>query len=267
MKIPVFVRSSGERTTELCLHSVVAAGFPAGCLNIFDNTGKAFWNVLVRSLKAAADSLESHVLVIDADVVMFPNACELISACIESRPQFARIEFQRICKFTTKTRGIHLYNVRRLQNEIIPELSRVPEDHLKPESELIRRLYLRGVADVQHTGPTVAWHDFEQYFAHIYAKMALRAMRDPIMHDVLRIRASQHPSDADYAVALSGFRDGLRLGREALNHPRRSYDDKPALARIPAVYAGLALTARAPRSAPTGGEAYGREQNRAQALR
>lgn len=237
MQIPIVIRSSGERTIELSLYSVEAAGFPRKSVTLIDNVGKPFYEVLVRSLNLAASRREPHVLVLDADVVLFPGARKVIAACVDKNGDFARLEFQRVCKFTTKTRGVHLYNTDRLRSDVLPHVSSVPPDHLKPETELIRRVYAAGAANVQRTGPFVAWHDYEQYFAHIYRKMVVRALRDPTMLDVLERRAKQHAGDFDFHVALAGFRDGLRLGQEALRLTPEVHREKTPIRNFGGAYA------------------------------
>ena len=243
LKIVTFVRSSGERTTELSLYSVEAAGFPRQSVTLIDNADKPFYEVLVRSLDLAALRRETHVLIIDADVVLFPGARGVISACVDKNGDFARIEFQRVCKFTTKTRGVHLYNIDRLRSDVLPHLSSVPRDHLKPESDLIRRVYAAGTGNVQYTGPFVAWHDYEQYFVHIYRKMVMRAQRDPGMLDVLERRAKQHPGDFDFHVAQAGFRDGLRFGREALRLNPQVDREKTPIRSVGRAYSMMVMLA------------------------
>ena len=188
---------------------------PGETVYVLNNLGRRFYRVLEQSFELCSSLPVTHTLVLDADIVLFRSGLQIIREYVAENPDYFRIEFQRICKFTNIPKGIHLYNNRRLKlfgRDYLCSL----HSELKPESAIIRRIYENNHAFVQYTGPVVGWHDYWQSPQHIREKMAMRALRNPELYELLIQRQRLNPFDLDFVFAIQGFELGLRSGRDAL---------------------------------------------------
>jgi len=170
MKIGVIIRSVGERTAQLC-YDAVAQTMPDTSISIVENH-YPFSSAIYRMVEIAEHAKYDWYLGLDADVILCPTWLDIAQHYMSDK--YYRIDFIGIDRFIGQAPvGAHLYNGRF--NAKIRKALGQTENTTKPEGNI------RHIIDVPQHQPTVliGHHGFEQYRRDIFARFALRAVRNP----------------------------------------------------------------------------------------
>lgn len=214
----VVVRHVWERSLPLCLQALEREGVKPILVN-----ETPFVRAVERTFEHGMNHRSEDILLaIDADVVLEEGAVKLISQCAEKRMAaddlLSRIDFRVKDKFRGHVyAGCHLY-VNSYSSLFYKHFAGLPDTttHRRPESyncAFVRRTMGLSSKDEKSV---VGTHDFDQYYAHIFAKYFNRAVRDnkklTDMQHSMQIKLGVNPDDHDFKVALAGLEAGAKIG-------------------------------------------------------
>ncbi|WKN41789.1 hypothetical protein [Tunicatimonas pelagia] len=196
------IRSVGERTTSWCEH-LLKQVFPADHVQ---RIGEVPFSATVRKgFELGGDSGLKWTLCIDADVLPNPDGVrELIQFAETAEEQVFEVHGVILDKYIPCKRpaGNHLY-----RNALVDKaIGLIPEEGTakRPESATKKAMAKEGFPWYQ-TSVYMGLHDFEQYYADIYRKAFLHAVKHrkalPLVEKYWRNRKSD---DLDYEIALAG---------------------------------------------------------------
>lgn len=207
--LTVIVRSAGERTENLCLHLIKQQ---APTKQVFLINAKPFSKTLLMSYEKGLDIGAKWTLCIDADLLVSKNA---VQTCLQEISQENKDAFGLSGLFLdkfygdTRSRGLHLYRTSFLEKAIkfIDEV----KNEMRPETEIKNKMRALGYNWI--SSPKIyGLHDFEQFYADIFRKMATRAQKSPDQYDyLLRYSLTRKERDNDHLVASWGLRFGNHL--------------------------------------------------------
>ncbi|MCB9747909.1 MAG: hypothetical protein H6755_05810 [Candidatus Omnitrophica bacterium] len=195
MKFGVYIRSTGERTEQLCLEAC-RRHIPERDIHLLRNFYPSY-KVYQEMFARANDSKYDWFLGLDADVVLRPNWYTQIEKKIN---QFDK---EKTFKFSFQVydpiyrnridRGNHIYNnaytataIKSLKENI--QIIRLPfflkrffsaGYYLKPETSLNTRVYKKtGALDHSNLNEIIGIHGAEQYYGEIFRGFLLRRGRN-----------------------------------------------------------------------------------------
>lgn len=205
--VAVIVRSSGERTEQLCVR-LVKQQVPEEHVVVIHE--RPFSQALRRGFEIGIDFDLEWTVCLDADILLRPNALQTLVTLIEQQPTSVLGGHGRILdKFFGRLRyaGPHLYRTSLLDRALqyIPDA----DVSLRPETHVKKLMSSQGHGWAQFD-QVMAVHDFEQYYRDIYRKMIVRANKGPEQVGHLLFRAQAHSrADTDFLVCLWGLRVGM----------------------------------------------------------
>ena len=170
----VVVRSSGERTADLCVDRLVGLFSPA---SIFKVQTSPFSRAIIESLKIGMASNKEWLLCIDADVlVSVVGIKKLLLNIPRADANVFEIQGLVLDKFLPVVRpaGNHLF--RREYAEKAIDAIPAEGTSLRPESDMLNRMSDAGFPWIQ-CDAIVGLHDYEQYRQDIYRKCFLHAQK------------------------------------------------------------------------------------------
>lgn len=208
--ITAVIRSIGERTAELC-EALLAPQIPGGTIHVVRVS--PFTEALKRTYEIALAEGRTWTLVLDADVIIRPGAVQgLLAYARSAEDTVFEVEGKVLDKFLDSPRkaGNHLYRTALLQKAL--EYVTESVDSIRPES-YVKTMMTRAGYDCRELEDIVGLHDFEQSYRDIYRKCFVQARKHtarvqalhPLWEDLAGV-------DADYAVALQAFSDGIGYG-------------------------------------------------------
>jgi len=207
------VRSSDERTEQACVNSLLQNGVSEGQIHIIKEA--PFKRALEVCYETAADSGASWLLTVDADMVLLPEVLEKFYQQALNMPgHFIQIQGQVLDKFYGEIRrgGPRLYRVKYLKKAL--DISLSLDDHIRPETNIIQKMGSLG-HPARYISPAIAIHDFEQYYADIYRKASVYAVKHiDKLPKILKEAVKHREDDPDYQVILKGIYDSLATGMD-----------------------------------------------------
>lgn len=211
--IIITIRSSDERTERACIQSVLDEGVSSDQIHVIKEA--PFKKALEACFQVACESSAKWLLTLDADMILLPGTLEKFYREAEKMPEhFIQIQGKVLDKFYGEVRrgGPRFYRTKHLKKAL--EISRTLKDHIRPETNIIQMMGEKG-HPARYISPLIALHDFGQYYADIYRKACVYAVKHksklPI---ILEQAAAQKNSDADYGVVLKGIYDSLSKGMD-----------------------------------------------------
>jgi len=199
------IRSVGERTEAVC-RRLVEAQLGIEAIVIHETP---FERALERGFEIGAGSGRAWLLAIDADHLVRPNALRALFASAEASSAW-HLQGRFICKFYRAERdgGPRLYRTAMLPEalSVLPIIG----EQLRPESRTVKRMAARG-HETAKVPVVTCLHDHEQWYADIFRKGALHAVKFPgWRHTLVPLWERLAGIDLDFAVLLAGWRSGLR---------------------------------------------------------
>lgn len=212
--IIVTIRSSGERTEQACIQSVLDQGVSDSQIHVIREV--PFKKALEVCFQKASKSNAKWLLTLDADMILIPGVLSRFFQQAEKMPtQFIQIQAQIFDKFYGEIRrgGPRMYRVEYLDKAL--KISRSLNDHIRPETNIIQHMGKMGHPS-RYISPAIALHDFEQYYRDIYRKACVYAVKHLKKIPVFLKQATKEVSkDPDYQVILKGIYDSLAKNLEA----------------------------------------------------
>jgi hypothetical protein len=204
----VVIRSTGERTEELCRHVAVQQVSEENVVVVHKNP---FARAVIRTFEVGLDFNLPWTIALDADVILCQGAVAEIIAQAEARNDRAfMINMKVLDKFAggAMHRGVHMY--RTMLFERARKLVPLDERTTRAESYTVRKMEAAGYPFVQ-TEVLVGIHEYEQYYRDIYAKRLFRAHK--VQYEtpfILRRCLRWGLKDQDFWIAAWGLVDGFQ---------------------------------------------------------
>ncbi len=228
----IVVRAAGERTADVCCEKLRQQAPDAAFFRVEQ---VPFWRTLRAGLQRGIDSGARWVLSVDADVLpaddMVARAMRWADGAADDVGVITGMVLDKLFA------GPRYMAVRVYRAEGLPlMLDLMPSaesGEVRPESVTILKLAARGWRHEQ-VAEVVGLHDYEQFYRDVYRKAFLQAHKHLYLADrMLALWRKLAATDADYAVALGGFADGILSAEAAactVEHP--GYDVAGALQRL-----------------------------------
>lgn len=212
--IIVTIRSSDERTEQACIQSILDEGVTRDQIHVVKEA--PFKKALENCFKVASESGKKWLLTLDADMILLPGTLEKFYQEAVKMPQhFIQIQAKILDKFYGKIRkgGPRFYRVQHVCKALT--LSHSIRDHIRPESNILNKMGEIGYPS-RYISPVIALHDFEQYYADVYRKACVHAVKHmSIIPIILEEAVAYKDYDNDYRVILKGIYDSLSIGMDA----------------------------------------------------
>lgn len=205
--VSVIVRSANERTEALCLH-IIRQQVPGQ--NIVVIHERPFGQAVRRSLEIGQDLARDWTLCVDADILLRSKAVSQMCSLIEvtSDDVFAVsgwLSDKLLCRNRV---GMSIYRTRLFNNAL--RYAQDIDDDARPETLVKSRMKDAGFPFVVPPESIVGVHDFDQFYSDIYRKVISHTQKHPDVFEYIpTIWRRLAEQDADYRVALWGYRAGL----------------------------------------------------------
>lgn len=212
------VRSSGERTTELCVKRLVEH-FSAENVLLLENI-TPFSKMLQRTIEEAIKHQREWTLVVDADVFFDNNLLDdFIDYAIEAN--FIDDKNRLFCllpntydHFMQKARsaGVHLYYTKNLSKG----LEFINPESLRAETYMIRSVAREGY-ESYFVDFTISIHDFFQSSEDILTKGVLHSWKHSNLDEIKQLCTKGVQQNPDYEWMLSGMAIGEKYNKIQTN--------------------------------------------------
>ena len=173
--IAVCIRSSGERTEELCLQ-LIEKQIPKENISIVKDV-RPFQEASALSIKKCIDKNLKYTALIDADLLILNNSLlELASIFDNLKDDYFYIDTMRLDKFFFAGRqgGIHFYRTELLKKH--EEINQQLQNTDRPEARFHQLMVDNGFKIFSHKEVT-SLHEFGQSYQHIFKKQAFRLVK------------------------------------------------------------------------------------------
>lgn len=211
------VRAVGERTESLCIDLLEQYRRKSDSLLVIRQQTHA--DAVEKTLRVAADQSQDWTVAIDADMLLYPGVVDRMRSELYSTHNSASVVHFAVSDklYRMKRWGVTVFS-RDAACEGGPILQALRDgSNLKIERALIKELQNRG-REVSFSRTDVALHDFLQYYADLYRKAYLNAIRNPdITRRAHRPWRKMAAVDRDYAAILKGSEDALTETRQLSN--------------------------------------------------
>lgn len=205
--ITVIIRSSGERTAQVC-RSLLEEQVPPEQIHLVKEA--PFFQALTKTLEIAVACNRPWTLVVDADLLIREGAISQMLAFAETQADHTLFVSgwcmdKLLC--CCRPAGLHLYRTRLLDAPLFDLLESV-RTSLRPEHDLITLAGKNLGRSTQIMPPDpLCLHDFEQLFADVYRKAFVHTRKHPDeVSLLLPVWSALAASDPDYRIAMLGYR-------------------------------------------------------------
>ena len=208
----VVIRSSGERTLDLCQKLVRDQ---AGDAKMFVVEEKPFKKTFETSLKLGIQNGAEWLITVDADMLIVKGAIDKLRSEAEKMPDnYLQLQGQIYDKITGTIRkaGPRIYRGEYLEKLL--KISEESEDTIRPESASIKKM-----ADAGHPSryiiKVICYHDFLQYYRDLYRKAYVHSVKHRELVPIILENCLQDiETDKDQEVILKAVIAGLNENRE-----------------------------------------------------
>lgn len=211
--VSVVIRSSDERTTNLCFHIVESQ---VEKKNIFIIQEKPFFRAVKKTFEIGIDQNLTWTLAVDADILLREKAIQDIIKNVEKLPKKIQEKLyvyqgHVLCKVFGRPRqaGLHLYQTKHLQTAL-KEVCNNPGS-LRPESSTYKAMNKMGFYHYVDN-KLYALHDYEQYSIDLFRKgyfIAKKFFKPEYLSYLLPFWKENEAEDDDYKFILEGWACGL----------------------------------------------------------
>ena len=218
--ITVVIRSTGERTKDLCYQLLCKQVPPANVIVINEYP---FRRAAQRSFEIGIELGRPWTLCLDADILLRRNAVHILRNWTLAAPNnVLYVQGTIFDKIFGRPRRAGPYFHR---TSLLPKLLEyMPAEgmSLRPDTDAAMQLGALGYPRLQQN-LIIAVHDFEQYYRDIYRKAFVHAHKHvDHMSELEPLWQRLAGQDQDYQVALWGLRDG-RLFQGPVSHDVRRF--------------------------------------------
>lgn len=238
VRIALVQRHAGERTQEVGLR-LAAAQLPF--TDVAAVHAGAFPQTLRRALETAVGFGADWTIMLDADVLVLPGALpRLVQLAMEYPQHHACVNACCFDRLTSTARSVGL---RCYRTSLIPlALEQAGwEGQVRPETALLELLGRAG-HPTSMTSLLCGVHDVEQYYRDLYRTAVVHGVKFRDRGAGRNIARWCTQDDHESRVLVAGAREGMALGRVALDAERFRSGAETALA-------GLGLVERSPLAA------------------
>jgi hypothetical protein len=174
----VFIRSIGERTEDVCRHSIQVNGIDPGNIHLIKNISP-FSRALVVGYERAIEQGKKYSVFVDADMILLPNALSCMLMAFDCLPARAFCMIPACYTYTTgiiSSGGPKVYRTSLLHHAIplVPH----EKQSLRPETFTVKKMNRHGY-DLIFLDVPVAGQDFGQYHRDTFAKTVGRYIKTP----------------------------------------------------------------------------------------
>jgi hypothetical protein len=226
--VHIVVRSSGERTVEVCTRLASISEQGNSGITVVEEV--PFEVALRSSYEAGILAGKKWTMTLDGDVLLHPHAITALIEAAEKMPShFVELEGIIYDKLLGRYRqaGHRIY-----RTELLPlALEQIPAegDEIQPEYFTVRKMCRLGHPS-RFVHEIVGLHDFEQYYADLYRKALIHAKKHaPSLSELIMRAAQLMHDDSDFKVLLKGIWDGL-VEREKVTLNASRYKERGILA-------------------------------------
>jgi hypothetical protein len=223
----IVVRSSGERTLEICvkllkdqrkdieIHIIEEQPFDAALLSCYK-----------MGLSSGADWL----ITIDADTLLFDGSIDVLITEAEVMPEnYFQLQGTILDNITGTIRsaGQRIYRTAYLE-KAITFLESSPT-RIRPEYAIIQQMVEYGYPS-RSISKTLGIHDFDQYFRDLYRKAFVHANKhEDLLVELIRRCKSLMETNPDFRIILKGIVDGIGF-QDTISIDTRLFDKRAKLA-------------------------------------
>lgn len=221
----LIIRSSGERTLELCKKLILEQGVPEN--QVFVVHEVPFSAAMRKSFEIGISEGRKWTFYVDADVLLRPGSIAHMASEAEKQPDnVCEIQGLVMDKFFGGPRpaGNHLY-----RSSLLPEvIKRIPEEgvNIRPEHHTLLSMANDGYPWMQMPY-VVGTHDDEQFNFDIYRKCFVQAVKHLELAGLfIPLWKRNIGQDNDFTMALQAFSDSIRYtGELYINSKQTVYLD------------------------------------------
>jgi hypothetical protein len=207
--ITAVIRSSGERTTELCRY-IVCQQLPEKNVFVINKAPSTEGTRAVYEIGLCEG--RKWTLFIDADQLLLPDAVEFLYKLAESQsiPAFG-VKGTVIDKLFLELRGMGCGPIMYYTDAFKHAINYIPDPYqsIRPDSYIINHMQKYHSYPWVREKKNTALHDYEQYYSDIYKKMFINSKKMEVKCRKMIDRWEKlAKKDKDYAVCLKGFTAG-----------------------------------------------------------
>lgn len=220
--ITAVIRSSGERTTELCRY-IICKQLPEKNVFVVSESPSTEGTraVYEQGLKEG----RKYTLFVDADQLLLPNAIEFLFNLAESQkyPAFG-VKGTVIDKLFMEKRGLGCGPILYYTDAFLDAINYIPDPNqvIRPDSFIINCMKRYHSYEWVREKQNTAYHDYEQYYSDIFKKMFINAKKmEAKCNQMLSIWDGLAKTDKDFHVCMQGWRAGKKYdGPIAIDYSR-----------------------------------------------
>lgn len=220
--VTIIIRSSGERTEELCKNLILEQGIPNTSIHIIREA--PFSKALKVGFELGIAEQRPWTFCVDADVLLRPGSILNMIRHAEKQPKnVCEIQGFVLCKFFGGPRqaGNHLYRTSLL-GHLIKE---IPSEgvNIRPETFALNVMQSKGYPWVS-VQELVGLHDFEQSYEDIFRKCFVQSHKHLGLTELfIPFWRSKSFFDFDYQIALAGYGEGIKYSGDVRIDKRAKY--------------------------------------------
>lgn len=219
MKIKVILRHVNERTFPVVEKRVRSLTENVTVINIPNHLE------MVKETFQIGSCCDADLLLgLDADLFLMPWALDKIleewKKIKLEKPRIHWIDFLVRDKFRGRVyAGCHLYD-NKYSKQIVESFNSLEYNSSvkRNESFNVKRFIKKNRLQNHYSKVKVGFHDYEQYYYHIYIKYYNRATRDNKSYDkiykMIKEKQENNPQDKDFQVALAGMEEAQKTLNE-----------------------------------------------------
>ena len=212
LQIGAIIRSSGERTTKLCVDSI-----KQHCLvkNVKVINESPFQEAMKKGVEVAKQNKFNWYLLVDADAVLIENWRDIVEPILDDIKKNPRkyskvyeIDFDIKDRFIDKPIQRAVYLVNQKTDYLRMKCLDKTYGKTKPEGS-IRHEIEKMVYEYIYIKKIIAYHGFMQYKADIFNRFALRACRNPEYISRFNLFAGVDRHSKEVRIAKLGWSYGV----------------------------------------------------------
>lgn len=168
--ISIIIRSTGERTEDMCRYSILQNGIQENQISIVKNVSP-FSRALNESYKLAMEKNKEFTFFVDADMILLPDAIPTMLTAVRRLPPVVFFTNPLCYDYLTGyilPNGPKLYRTEFLKQAI--KLIPHENDSLRPETFTSKQMREKGHEIIYLDFPC-ALHEFEQYYKDIFSRI------------------------------------------------------------------------------------------------
>ena len=200
----VIIRSSSERTEELCKYAIKTSGITDKQIGLIKDVSP-FSEALKKGYELALNMNKKYTFFIDADMIIMPDALNIMLQAAERLPENTFFINPLCYDFITGSivpNGPHLYRTKHIDKAL--SLVENESKTIRPETHVARQMNDKGHNAIFLDIP-LAMHEFEQYYKDLVNRAITKNSKNSQAIKDLKKRIIVEPSNKDLQVTLSAM--------------------------------------------------------------